>query len=90
MPYIEAMRYGLAVIGCRTGGIPYVVPEGTGVLVPPGDPGALRDVIASMIRNQSFRQYSEAARAWARTFEWPEVIDKLEAFYRSNSGATGC
>lgn len=87
MPYIEAMRYGLAVIGSRVGGIPYVVPEGTGVLVPPGDPVALREAIATMIGSRSYRQYSEAARAWARTFEWPEVIDRLEAFYRSHAGA---
>ena len=89
MPYIEAMRYGLAVIGSRAGGIPHVVPEGTGMLVPPGDPVALREAIAAMIESRSFHQYSEAARAWARTFEWPGVIDRLEAFYRSHAGAAG-
>ena len=41
---LEAMSYGLPVVASRTGGIPELV-DGTGVLVSPGDPSALRQAI---------------------------------------------
>jgi glycosyltransferase involved in cell wall biosynthesis len=43
---IEALAAGLAVIASRTGGVPELIPEGAGLLVPPGDPAALREAIA--------------------------------------------
>ena len=47
---IEAACRGRAVVGSRIGGIPDVVVDGeTGVLVPPGDAGALAEVLTRVL-----------------------------------------
>jgi glycosyltransferase involved in cell wall biosynthesis len=81
MPYIEAMRYGVAVIGTKAGGVPYVVPASAGLLVEPGNAAALKDAITRMMSERSFVTFGEAGKIWSKGFEWPNVIDKLEAFY---------
>jgi glycosyltransferase involved in cell wall biosynthesis len=45
---IEALAAGIPVIASRTGGVADLVPEDAGLLVPPGDPNALRDAIAAL------------------------------------------
>jgi len=46
----EAMALGKPVVATRVGGLPEVVLDGvTGLLVPPGDPGALADAIALVL-----------------------------------------
>ncbi len=50
MVALEAMERGRAVIASSVGGLPEIVDDGvTGLLVPPSDPRALRDAIASLI-----------------------------------------
>lgn len=47
--FLEAMREGKPVIGCRAGGMPEVVDDGlNGILVPPGDSAALADAILEL------------------------------------------
>lgn len=54
--FLEAMRAGKPVIGCRAGGMPEVVADGhTGVLVPPGDVSALAEAIVHMLRSAELR-----------------------------------
>lgn len=84
MPFVEAMRYGLAVIGTATGGVPYVVPENTGILVAPGDPLAVKDALITLIKDRSFLKYGENGKIWSKKFEWPAVVSKLEAFYAAS------
>jgi colanic acid/amylovoran biosynthesis glycosyltransferase len=45
---IEAMARGLAVIATETGGIPELLREGAGLIVPPNNAGALADAIQSL------------------------------------------
>jgi glycosyltransferase involved in cell wall biosynthesis len=46
----EAMATGLPVISTTIAGIPEIVPEGAGFLVPPGDSAALADAIEQIAR----------------------------------------
>ncbi len=60
--FVEAMAAGLAVVGCRVGGVPEVVEEGrTGLLVPPGDPAALGEAIRSLLADGELRRRMGAA-----------------------------
>jgi glycogen synthase len=53
----EAMQYGKAVVGCRTGGIPEVVAHGVeGLLVTPDSPLELRDALAQLMQDQALRE----------------------------------
>ena len=51
---LEAMAAGIPVVASRTGGVPEILPEGAGVLVPPGDVGALRAVLESILQGRLF------------------------------------
>lgn len=82
MPYIEAMRYGAAVIGTAVGGVPEVVPPGTGVLLPVDDGAALAAALTRLGTDPDARaRLGEAGRAWAARFHWERVVDMLEAEY---------
>lgn len=54
--YLEAMRYGKPCIGTNVGGIPEVLGDGTGIMVPPGDEPALRKAISTLADDQALRE----------------------------------
>jgi len=61
---MEAMAHGVPVIGTKTGGIPELVVEGTGLLVPPEDPLRLANAIAVLATDPDARErYGAAGRA---------------------------
>jgi glycosyltransferase involved in cell wall biosynthesis len=62
--YIEAMCYGIPVIGCRVGGIPEVIDdEVNGFLIEPGDASTLANSVLRLLNNPVLRQQmGKAAR----------------------------
>ena len=57
---IEAMSYGIPVVGTQTGGIPELLEGGAGLIVPDKDPAALADAIERYVRDPVFA--AEVAR----------------------------
>jgi glycosyltransferase involved in cell wall biosynthesis len=70
--YLEAAAYGLPSIASHISAVPEVVlHEKTGLLVPTHDAEALAHSIERLINNPELcRQFSENAKAWAKTFTW--------------------
>ena len=52
---LEAMASGLAVVASDVAGIPEVVADGSGLLVPPGDPVALASALARLADDSALR-----------------------------------
>jgi glycosyltransferase involved in cell wall biosynthesis len=55
MVVAEALAHGLPVISTATGGIPDLVGDAAGLLVPPGDPAALADAISRVLADPVLR-----------------------------------
>lgn len=81
---IEAMSSGRPVIASRVGGIPDIVLDGeTGLLVPPGDPAALRLAIERLLGEPALREkMGQAAQARAAAFQSAAVVPQIERVYR--------
>jgi alpha-maltose-1-phosphate synthase len=83
---LEAMACGCAVVASAVGGIPEVVVDGeTGLLVPPGDPGALAAAINALISDQA-RAAQLGARGRARAaaeFSWTAIAATTAGLYAS-------
>jgi glycosyltransferase involved in cell wall biosynthesis len=56
MALLEAMAAGLPCVATAVGGIPELLGDARGLLVPPGDPGQLALAMASLVRSQQLRQ----------------------------------
>lgn len=81
---LEALEFGLPLVASDAGGIPDIVRHGeTGLLVPPGDAGALADAILRVIEDPAAaRERVEKGRAHMREhFGLPGVVDRLLACY---------
>jgi glycosyltransferase involved in cell wall biosynthesis len=72
MVVAEALARGLPVVAAEVGGVPEALGHGTdgtrpGLLVPPGDPVALRDAIQSWLEDARLRRRLRAAARQRRT-----------------------
>ncbi len=76
---IEAMASGLPVLATRVGGLPEMVSEETGILVPPADVEALREGLSRILAT-SFDAQRIANRA--QRFSLHAVGDRLHAIYK--------
>ncbi|HEY3976816.1 MAG TPA: glycogen synthase [Streptosporangiaceae bacterium] len=81
---LEAMACGTAVVGSRVGGIPEVVADGrTGLLVPPGDPGALAAALNELLGDPGRAAALGRAgrnRALAE-FSWAQIAAQTAELY---------
>ena len=78
---IEAMTSGLPVVATRVGGIPEMISERDGILVPPDDPAVLAEALDQVLANRiSFDSDDIASRARAR-YSLDVVGAQLHAVY---------
>ncbi|MDT8435307.1 MAG: glycosyltransferase [Gemmatimonadota bacterium] len=83
---LEALRYERPVVASAVGGIPDIVEPGhTGLLVPPGDPGALAEALQRIAADPAAaRDMARRGRVRARErFGWRAVLDRTEEAYRT-------
>jgi glycogen(starch) synthase len=76
--YIEAMRYGLPVVACDTGGVPDIVKDGeTGILCKTQTAKELEIALARLVRDPAERQrMGEQGRArYLKHFEHNVVVN---------------
>jgi glycosyltransferase involved in cell wall biosynthesis len=80
---LEAMSFGKAVVGTRTGGVPEVVADGeTGFVVPPADAQSLAEALERLLGDPSLaRRLGEAGRARATVFTAERMMAGYERVY---------
>jgi glycosyltransferase involved in cell wall biosynthesis len=83
---LEAAAAGVPVVTTiSTGSRDSVVPEVTGLLIPPGHPEAITEAVLALLRNpERRRRMGVAARAWVRKHYQEERVTGLTSeFYRA-------
>jgi glycosyltransferase involved in cell wall biosynthesis len=87
----EAMAAGLPVIAANVGAMEeIVVPERTGLLVPPADPAALAEAMRRMVADVHLRHLlSNESRRSAERFSWDRVARAHLAFLNLVAGRAG-
>ena len=90
---LEAMAEGLPVVATRVGGVPEIVYHGvTGLLVPPGNPGALAGAIQELLVNHNLSAaMGQAGRnSVAHSFSLDTMVDRtLEQYQQVLAGKAG-
>jgi glycosyltransferase involved in cell wall biosynthesis len=87
MAVAEALAHGLPIVSTRTGAIPELVGEGrngenpAGLLVPPGDVGAMTAALEKLFGDARVREElaEGARRVRDRLPTWNEAVDKMAA-----------
>jgi glycosyltransferase involved in cell wall biosynthesis len=82
----EAMAHGRPVVASAVGGLVDAVDDGsTGLLVPPSDPGALRQALTRLLEDDALRRrLSEAGRKVAQErWSWNVAINSMLEAYAS-------
>lgn len=88
---VEGMLVGRPVVASNVGGLTDIIEEGvTGLLVPPGDPGALARALDALLDNPELRaRMGHAGKLRARRFEasaiTPRIIEVFEGALRDRS-----
>jgi glycosyltransferase involved in cell wall biosynthesis len=78
---VEATASGVPVVASDSGALPEVVGD-AGVLVPPGDAGALRKALAELASDPARRAtLGQAGRERSRRFAWSSVAESQHKFY---------
>jgi glycosyltransferase involved in cell wall biosynthesis len=66
MVLTEAVAHGLPVVATAGGAVPYTLPEGAGLLAPPGDIAGLRAALARVLDDTELRERMAAGARAAR------------------------
>ena len=80
MAVADALRRGIPVLASQVGGIPQAVaPSGAAVLVPPGQPAALRDALERWMVDPGLRERmkAEALRSRSRLPRWSDTANRI-------------
>jgi len=89
---LEAMARGRPVIASAVGGVPEVVEDRVhGLLVPPGDPGALAAALERLHRkpDEARQMGMRSAERLHSSLTWARVVEAYEAVYDEVLGLTG-
>lgn len=81
-----AKRYGRPLIVTQVGGLPELVADGSGLVVPSEDPGALADALVSILENRALAErFGESgAETAAQAADWAAVSELTLAAYREH------
>ena len=87
---MEANAVGRPMVASATGGLADLVEDGvTGLLVPPGDAGALAGAISTLVLDAPRRErMAAAAKARAESFMAKAIVPRLERVYEDALRAT--
>src|SRR5262249_18628797 len=88
---LEAMACGAPLVGSTVDGIPdAIVPDETGILVPPEDPSALADALGGLLADPARRhRFGARARVLAQGFGWPAVGARYSAVLTEIAARSG-
>jgi glycosyltransferase involved in cell wall biosynthesis len=80
---MEAAALGVPVVSTAVGDVPHFIGDGGGgLVVPPGDPGALADALRALILEPSLRrQMADKARATGSQFDIRRALTRIEEIY---------
>jgi glycosyltransferase involved in cell wall biosynthesis len=81
---LDAMALGIPVASTRAGGLPEMLGNGAGLVVPPGDPAALADAVGRVLDDSGLRaRLVERARAEVLKFTDRRMAEEVGSVYRS-------
>jgi glycosyltransferase involved in cell wall biosynthesis len=81
---LDAMALGIPVASTSAGGLPEMLGQGAGLLVPPGDPEALAGAVERIVADSKLRADLVArARAEVRRFTDVRMAEDVASVYRS-------
>ena len=83
---LDVMRAGVPIVASRVDGIPEIIAEGCGILIPPGDAGALAEQLLRLYQSEELRRsFSERGVERAKEYS-PELIAKEHMKVYQNHG----
>jgi len=80
---LEGMAGGNAVVSTRVAAIPEVIDENRGILVEPGDVGALTDALETLVElpERTARMGERNRQAVEQHYSWDRVVEELLCIY---------
>ena len=81
---LEAMALGIPVASTAAGGLPEMLQDGAGLLVPPGDPAALAAAVERLVRDPTLaRDIARKAQQQVEQFTAARMAGAVRSVYRS-------